>query len=54
MFLRWMEEHRLGRKGILDTQRAATYSCAGFRTIVTTNPRDFRLFPDISVLEPQV
>ncbi len=51
-FLRWMEEHRLGRKRILDTQLAATYSCAGFRTIVTTNPRDFLVFPEISVLEP--
>jgi predicted nucleic acid-binding protein len=51
-FLRWMAEYRLGRKRLLDTQLAATYSCAGFCTIVTTNPRDFRLFPEISMLQP--
>lgn len=51
-FLKWMESHHLGRKRLLDTQLAATYFCSGFPTIVTTNPRDFRLFEGVSVLQP--
>ncbi len=44
LFLQWMKEFNLGRKRILDTYLAATYSTAGVKTIVTTNWRDFELF----------
>lgn len=44
LHLRWMKEHRLGRKRILDTQLAATYFAAGVRNIVTANPDDFEVF----------
>lgn len=41
---RWMREHRLGRKRILDTQLAATYHVAGVSRILTANSRDFAIF----------
>lgn len=44
LHLRWMKDHRLGRKRILDTQLAATYFAAGIRKIVTANPDDFAVF----------
>lgn len=44
LHLRWMKEHRLGRKRILDTQLAATYFAAGIRKIATANPDDFAVF----------
>ncbi len=44
LFLRWMQEHRLGRKRLLDTQLAATYHCAGIEVVVSTNARDFSVF----------
>lgn len=53
LFLRWLREHRLGRKRLLDTQLAATYRCAGIKTIVSTNVRDFEVFGCFSVRQPQ-
>lgn len=44
LFLDWMQQHRLGRKRLLDTQLAATYRCAGVRALVTSNPNDFEIF----------
>lgn len=44
LFLRWMDQHGLGRKRLLDTQLAATYFCAGVRSVVTTKARDYRIF----------
>lgn len=52
LFLQWMGDYRLGRKRLLDTQLAATYSVAGLRSIVTTNPRDFLLLDGVSVRVP--
>lgn len=52
LFLRWMTEHKLGRKRLLDTQLAATYLCAGIDTIVTTNSRDFQIFGCFRILTP--
>lgn len=52
LFLRWMVEHRLGRKRLLDTQLAATYHAAGVATLVTTNARDFRIFGCFSIIQP--
>lgn len=50
--LKWLAEHRLGRKRILDTQLAATYYCAGIRRIATSNGRDFSVFGVFEILQP--
>ncbi len=42
--MQWLREHRLGRKRLLDTQLAATYSSAGITRILTSNPGDFEVF----------
>jgi predicted nucleic acid-binding protein len=52
LFLRWMAEHGLGRKRLLDTQLAATYYSAGVSTIVTTNARDYAIFGCFEIEEP--
>ena len=43
LFFDWMNQHRLGRKRILDTQLAATLWKAGARRIFSSNPTDFQL-----------
>lgn len=43
-WLVWLEEHRLGRKHLLDTLIAATWRMAGVREIFTLNPSDFTVF----------
>ena len=43
-FLAWMQEHRLGRKRLLDTLLAATYYESGITRVVTSNARDYRVF----------
>lgn len=43
----WMDslvQHRLGRKGLLDTLIAAIWWSAGIREVFTLNPADFRIF----------
>lgn len=50
LFLKWMKEHRLGRKRILDTQLAATYHKAGVRSILSSNARDYRVFGCFDIL----
>jgi hypothetical protein len=40
LFFQWMADHQLGRKRLLDTLLAATYSAAGITSIVSTNARD--------------
>jgi predicted nucleic acid-binding protein len=52
LFLRWMSEHALGRKRLLDTQLAATYYSGGIRSIATTNARDYEIFGCFRVLQP--
>lgn len=42
--LDWIDQHRLGRKRILDTQLAATYRSAEVNTIITSNATDFAVF----------
>lgn len=42
--LQWQQEHRLGRKRLLDTQLAATYHAAGITQLLTTNRDDFAIF----------
>lgn len=43
-FLVWLNQFHLGRKRLLDTLLAATYHQAGIRSLLTTNPDDFRIF----------
>lgn len=50
LFLKWMKDHRLGRKRILDTQLAATYHEAGIRSILSSNARDYRVFGCFDIL----
>jgi predicted nucleic acid-binding protein len=51
-FLAWMRQHRLGRKRLLDTMLAATYSTAGIAAVVTLNRADFDVFASFAVVEP--
>lgn len=44
LWLRWMDEFRLGRKRILDTQYAASLHARGVRRLLTNNADDFRVF----------
>lgn len=41
---RWLREHRLGRKRLLDTQLAATLYQAGVDRIITQNRKDFEIY----------
>jgi hypothetical protein len=41
---RWIREHRLGRKRLLDTQLAASLHQAGVHRIITQNRKDFEIF----------
>ena len=52
IMLRWMQQHNLGRKRVLDTQLAATYLENGVHEILSTNERDFSLFQGIAVIDP--
>jgi predicted nucleic acid-binding protein len=47
LFFGWMKDHGLGRKRILDTMLAATYRAAGISLILTTDARDFAIFPGL-------
>jgi predicted nucleic acid-binding protein len=50
--LRWLRQHHLGRKRILDTQLAATLHHQGVRRLITSNPDDFRVFGVFELLVP--
>lgn len=43
-WLAWLAEFRLGRKRLLDTLIAATWSESGITKICTLNPADFNVF----------
>lgn len=43
LFLDWMQQHRLGRKRLLDSLLAATYRAADVNSLLTLNPRDFAI-----------
>ena len=44
LFLGWLEEHKLGRKRLLDTLLAATLQAGGVTSILTLNRGDFAVF----------
>jgi len=50
LFLDWLAQHQLGRKRLLDTHLAATLWSAGVRRLMTSNPRDFAIFPGFEIL----
>lgn len=45
LFLSWMRIYKLGRKRLLDTMLAATYKANGVSLVLSSNWRDFALFP---------
>jgi predicted nucleic acid-binding protein len=51
-FLAWLKQFQLGRKRLLDTLLAATCHQAGIRSMLTTNPDDFRVFGIFTCLTP--
>jgi predicted nucleic acid-binding protein len=51
-FLKWIQQHQLGRKRLLDTLLAATYKEVGVQSLLTTNPGDFVVFGVFSVISP--
>ena len=51
-FLKWIQQHQLGRKRLLDTLLAATYKEVGVQSLLTTNPGDFVGFGGFSVISP--
>ena len=50
--LRWMREHRLGRRRILDTHLAAVLYTQGVQRLLTSNPSDFAVFGVIETVVP--
>ena len=48
LFLGWLEEFKLGRKRLLDTQLAAGLSAAGVTSVLTLNWDDFAVFQRFS------
>jgi len=51
-FLDWLQMHRLGRKRLLDTLLAATYSQAGATSLLTLNAADFIIFGCFQCVSP--
>jgi predicted nucleic acid-binding protein len=49
LHVRWLREHRLGRKRINDTRIASIYHHHGIRNLVTSNVRDYTIFGCFSV-----
>ena len=47
---KWMKEHSLGRKRLLDTMLAATYFSHGVTVILSSNARDFNTFGCFQVI----
>ena len=52
-FLAWLQQHRLGRKRLLDTLLAATYRRANIDSILTTNPHDFAVLGGFTCIVPR-
>jgi len=44
LFLGWLEEHKLGRKRLLDTLLASTLQASGVTSLLTLNRDDFTEF----------
>jgi predicted nucleic acid-binding protein len=51
LFFQWMREFQLGRKRIPNTLLAATYKAENISLVVSTNFRDFSLFPGMHPLD---
>ena len=51
-FFAWLEQHRLGRKRLLDTFLAATYRVANIASILTTDPHDFTVLGGFTCIVP--
>ncbi|MCI0643137.1 MAG: hypothetical protein L0Y72_31290 [Gemmataceae bacterium] len=51
-FLGWLQQFSLGRKRLLDTLLAATYSQAGISSLLTTNVADFAIFGVFNCIQP--
>ena len=52
LFISWMEEYRLGRKRVLDTQLAAIFRTSGIGTVITSDAEAFRVFGCFEILDP--
>ncbi len=50
--IKWMQQFRLGRRRILDTQFASICYSNGIKSIITTNARDFEIFEVFEILKP--
>jgi predicted nucleic acid-binding protein len=44
LFLSWLEQHKLGRKRLLDTLYASTLFAGGVTSLLTLNGTDFSVF----------
>jgi predicted nucleic acid-binding protein len=52
LWLDWIGKYGLGRKRLLDTQLASILWSAGVRRIITSNIRDFSVFPGFELISP--
>jgi hypothetical protein len=48
LFLNWLNEHRLGRKWLLDTMLASTFQVNEVFSILTLNRDDFEVFENFT------
>ena len=44
LFLVWLNDHRLGRKRLLDTMLASTFKASDVTSVLTLNRTDFEIF----------
>lgn len=51
-FQRWITEHRLGRKRLLDTLLAATFEAHQIENIITSDPKGFQVFNIFNITDP--
>jgi len=51
LFLNWLNEHRLGRKRLLDTMLASTFLANAATSMLTLNRDDFEIFGNFSFLK---
>lgn len=51
-FHRWVIEHRLGRKRLLDTLLAATFEAHHIENVITSDPKGFQGFKIFNIIDP--
>lgn len=51
LFHQWISDYGLGRKRLLDTLLAAVYVDAGITSIISTDSRDFNVFPPLTRID---